>query len=181
MSSVIIAVVAFFTTFLTFDFYGTLLGLVAMVLVSSASCTGGRGSPTASIAAGLLSSMVSGVAWWTVIVICLSDVCDDDTNNEDDNNSTTPSTQNDTSWDNFYQEVEEDNATFFCEYRTWILSFTILSATLWFATAVCVLSQFLYPALPVPTSTTQHRGVGNDYEDEDGDTVASADDLSVAC
>jgi hypothetical protein len=153
MSSVIFAVLAFFTALLTYNFYGTLLGLIAMILVSSASCTGGRDAPTVCIgAAGLVSSMSSGVAGWTVVTIFLSDVCDD--TNFDDENSTTPSTHNDTSWDTFYQEAGEYDAIFFCEYRTWILTFTIISATLWLATAVCVLSQFLHPAPQVPTAST---------------------------
>jgi hypothetical protein len=182
MSSVIFAVLAFFTAFLTFDFYGTLLGLVAMILVSSASCTVGRGAPAASIAAGLLSSMASGVAWWSVVAIFLSDVCDDKEEDDDDlwgeENNFTNTTSTGA---NFYQEVGDENATFFCEYRTWILTFTIISATLWFASAVCVLSQFLHPAPPVLTSTMmiQRRVMHDDMDD--GDTVATADDLSVAC
>lgn len=192
-----LTILSFFMTFLSFDFFATVLGLTIVILFTCSSCwikhpttnvlQQQQPTSTALLTSSLLSFICSGVMFWSVMIIALTKVCDPDyhNNNNDDDDDTTANnttdttnnttlapqagaTNNQTTTDS--TPHDEEDYEFFCNNKQWILAFSVLSAVSWLinATLLLWLSYTVPPPPPLPTRR-RPRPV---MLDEDGDTVA---------
>ncbi|GAX12883.1 hypothetical protein FisN_11Hh319 [Fistulifera solaris] len=162
---------SFSMTFLSFDFFATVLGLTIVILYTCSTCwvkqtnelyRQQQPTSTALLTSSLLSFVCSGVMMWSVFVIALTTVCNEttDTSNNADTNTT------------LAPQEEEENTTdydFFCQNRSWIWAFSILSSVTWFINA-CLL-MWLSTTVPPPPPPPRRRQRPVMWE-EDGDTVA---------
>jgi len=178
------AFTAFCCTFLSFDFYGTLLGLIALLLVSSSTCQ--QWNATCSTAACFLCHLTSGMSWWTVLALLLITYCDDygqeilmNATNATTTTTTTTNATTTTTIDNstaipttVLSETEEltEGQIVVCEHHSWILLFTTLAAMLWMVTGCLLMPVVLEQQALQEVQQRQRR------HHRDGDTVATCDD-----